>query len=289
MTGPASGLETIRRALRPPCPVLDIHTHPIPGFGPYRVESPAEDAERLAAAAARSGVTRICISSLHATCPRDPTVSQFRQANDYVLRLRDARPEVFLPFCYVSPSYPGASVAEIERCVRGQHLVGVKLWVARRACDPGADPIVACAAELGVPVLQHAWRKTVGHLEGESYPADVAALAGRHPRARIIMAHLKGVNAHGVEDVARCPNVSVDTAGGDPEAGVVEWAVERLGRDRVLYGSDAPIRHFGVAMATVTGTGLPSDVQRDILWNNAARLLPPWADVAPLAAETTSG
>jgi len=271
-----------RARARPPCPALDVHVHPLHGFGPYAVSSVQEDADQLAAAAQRAGVEKMCLFSVHPSSAREPTGEQCREANDYVLRMRDAKPETFLPFCYVSPSFPEEAVAEVERCVAGERMVGIKLWVARRATDPGLDPILERAAELGVPVLQHAWRKTVGQLEGESYPADVADLGTRHPKARIIMAHLNGVNPRGIEDVVECPNVVVDTSGGDPEGGIVEWAVSRLGPERVVYGSDAPIRHFGVTLSKVLGADLPAKVKRDILWNNAARLLPAWAGVQSL-------
>ena len=85
-----------------------------------------------------------------------------------------------------------------------------------------------------------------------------------------------GCNPRGIEEVADTPNVCVDTSGGDPEAGVVELAVERLGADRVVFGSDAPIRHFGVCLAKVLGAQLPSVVKRQILWDNLQARLPPW-------------
>ena len=275
-------LQQLRDRVHPPCPALDMHVHPLDCFGPYRVAHVGGDAALLRAAAKRSGVARICLFSLHSTCPREPTVEQCRQANDYVLRLRDEGADFFLPFCYVNPMYPDEAVREIERCVGRERMVGVKLWVARRATDAGLDPILAQAVQWDVPVLQHAWRKTRGQLPGESRPADVADLARRHPRARIIMAHLNGVNPRGLEEVVECPNVVVDTSGGDPESGMVELAVERLGPGRVVLGSDAPIRHFGISMAKVLGADLPLETQRDILWNNAARLLPAKAGVKPL-------
>lgn len=208
---------------------------------------------------------------------------QCREANDYVLAMRDLAPDWFLPFCYVNPMYPDESVVEMERCIARERMVGVKLWVARRATDPGLDPILRYAVALDVPVLQHAWLKTTGNLPGESFPADVANLARRHPRARLIMAHLNGCGMRGLEAVRACPNVVVDTSGGDPESGMVELAVARLGADRVVYGSDAPIRHFGVVLGKTLGTNLSDTVQQAILWDNAARLLPSWAGVKPLA------
>jgi predicted TIM-barrel fold metal-dependent hydrolase len=275
-------LAQLRAQVLPPCPALDVHVHPLACFGPYKIPGPREDADRLMGAARRAGVQQVCIFSLHPACPYMPTPEQCRQANDYALRLRDLEPGFFLPFCYVNPMYPEQAVAEIDRCVGQERMVGVKLWVALRASDPRLDPVVGRAVELDVPVLQHAWRKTTGNLEGESFPGDVAALAGRHPRARIIMAHLNGCNPRGIEEVVACPNVYVDTSGGDPERGMVELAVARLGAGRVVYGSDAPIRHFGVSLAKITGSHLTGAVQREILWNNTARLLPSWAGVGVL-------
>jgi predicted TIM-barrel fold metal-dependent hydrolase len=88
------------------------------------------------------------------------------------------------------------------------------------------------------------------------------------------MAHLNGCNPRGVEDVRTCENIYVDTSGGDPETGMVELAVERLGAHRVIYGSDAPIRHFGVTLAKVLGARLSDADKRRILWDNLRNLLP---------------
>ena len=266
-------LASLRKRLLPDGPTLDIHVHPLNCFGSYGVTSPKEDAEQLIATARRSGVTRMCVFSLYETTPYEPTPDQCRLANDYVLRMRDAEPDAIVPFCYVTPAFPDEAVGEIERCVGGQDMAGVKLWVARRAIDPGLDPIMEKAIALDVPVLQHAWLKTTGNLPGESTPFDVADLALRHPQARIVMAHLNGVGYRGIEAVVDVPNVVVDTSGGDPESGMVEMAVRRLGADRVVYGSDAPIRHFGVTMNKVLGADLSGAERRAILWDNAMGIL----------------
>ena len=266
-------LASLRKRLLPGGPALDIHVHPLNCFGSYRVSSAKADAEQLIATARRSGVTRMCVFSLYETTPYEPTPDQCRLANDYVLRMRDAEPEAVIPFCYVTPAFPDEAVSEIERCVGSQAMAGVKLWVARKATDPGLDPIMETAVAMDVPVLQHAWLKTAGNLPGESTPFDVADLARRHPRARIIMAHLNGVGYRGSEAVVDLPNVVVDTSGGDPESGMVEAAVRRLGPHRVVYGTDAPIRHFGVTMNKVLGADLTEADKRMILMDNALRIL----------------
>ena len=54
---------------------------------------------------------------------------------------------------------------------------------------------------------------------------------------------------------------------------MVEYAVAQLGAERVLYGSDAPIRDFAVALARITGASLDARTQRKILHDNARKLL----------------
>ena len=269
-----TSLADLRRRLDPAGPVIDAHVHPLDNFGGFPLSGPAEDARRLGEAARRAGVTRAVLFSLHSSTPREPTPDQCREANDYALAMRDHSRAFFLPFCYVSPEHPEEAAAEIDRCIAGEGMVGVKLWVARRAHESSLDPILERSVALGVPVLQHAWRKTTGNLAGESFPADVAHLARRHPEARIIMAHLNGCNPRGVEDVRDCANVFVDTSGGDPESGMVELAARRLGSGRVVYGSDAPIRHFGITLAKVLGADLEAADKRRILWDNLVGLLP---------------
>ena len=276
-----ASVAELKSMVRSPWPVLDCHVHPLDCFGQYKVKTPEEDAEKLIASAKRSGIEKMILFSLHRSTPREPTMSQCREANDWAMEMTAAAPDVFLPFCYVNPMYPTQSVEEIERCVGEGKMCGVKLWVARRATDPGLDPIVDKAIRLRVPILQHAWIKTTGNLEGESFPADVADLGKRHPLAKIIMAHMNGVGLRGIEDIADTPNVVVDVSGGDPEANIVDIAVERLGHERIVYGSDAPIRHFAVTMNKVLGSTMTDAQKQDVLWNNVARLLPDWTGVAP--------
>ena len=276
-------LTTLRDALKPPCAVLDVHVHPL---GP-RAPSVRADAAKILDAAGRAGIAKMCIFLLHpasgAGSPLyEPAMQHCRDGNDYNLRMRDLAPEAFLPFCYVNPAFPEESVHEMDRCILEERMCGVKLWVARRATDAGLDPIMRRAAELGVPVLQHAWDKTTGNLPGESFPRDVADLARRHPDARIIMAHLNGCGLRGIEHVVDCPNLVVDTGGGDPEAGLVETAVDALGGRRVVFASDLPVRLLGQCLGKTLGADLSEATKRDILWNNAARLLPEWAGVQPL-------
>ena len=109
-------------------------------------------------------------------------------------------------------------------------------------------------------------------MENESTPADVVILAQKFPELRIQMAHLYGAGFRGIADIAPYPNVYVDTCGGEPEAGILEYAVRELGAERILYGSDAPGRGFGVQLGKVTGADISEEAKEMILWKNAKRV-----------------
>ena len=87
---------------------------------------------------------------------------------------------------------------------------------------------------------------------------DLAALAERHPTAKLICGHTGGDWEQGIRAVRAQPNISVDLGGGDPVAGITEMAVRELGPERVLYGSDAPGRSFASQLAKVHGAESPT-------------------------------
>lgn len=250
--------------------IWDVHTHLAGVAG----STPEERLARLLEYADRMGISRLCVF-LGLRWAYDPDPAQLREANDEVLRAVRFRPERVMGFVYLNPKHRQASLDELNRCVRDGPLVGVKLWVAMRCRQAELDPIVARAAELQVPVLQHTWLKITGNLPGESTPMDLAELAGRHPGATFICAHTGGDWERGIRAIRALPNIYADIDGGDPYAGFTEMAVRELGAERVLYGSDAGGRGFASQLGKVLGAELSDSVKQLILAENAKRLLQP--------------
>jgi len=182
-------------------------------------------------------------------------------------------PKQVVGFCYVNPRSPEEAQREIERCIVEGGMAGIKLWLACKASDRRMDAIAERAADLGVPLLQHAWSLAGGNGANDSTPADVAALAARHPETTIVMAHLTGAGELGLAEIAPHENVLVDTSGGEPEAGLVELAVKRLGAQRVIFASDNPVRSYGSALGRVLGAKLATRERHLVLSGNARRLL----------------
>jgi len=98
-------------------------------------------------------------------------------------------------------------------------------------------------------------------------------LGTRHPQTVFIIAHAGGMWVKAFQAARPYPNIYFDVSGFDPERGIVETAVEALGAERILWGSDAPGRSYAAQLAKVRYAAIAERDRRLILGENAARLL----------------
>jgi predicted TIM-barrel fold metal-dependent hydrolase len=251
--------------------IWDLHCHISGNSG----RTPEERITALLDYAARLGIERLCIS-MGLNLATHPTPEQLRQQNDEVIAALAHYHDRAFGLCYVSGQHVEASLRELDRCIRDGPMVGVKLWVSRRASDSSLDAIVDHATKLQAPILQHTWFKTDGSQQvDESTPSDLATLARRRPQARLILGHCGGTWELGIRAVRNLANVVVETAGSDPTTGFVEMAVRELGPERIVYSSDVPGRSFGSQLAKVLGADVPETAKQLILSGNLRRLLGP--------------
>jgi uncharacterized protein len=250
--------------------IWDLHCH----LGSAPGTTPEARLGKLIEYADRLGIARLGIS-MGMEWSQDPTPERMRQDNNEVLRALRAYPDRSFGLVYLNPKHTQASLDELNRCVRDGPMVGVKFWVALRCNAPELDPIIARATELKAIVLQHTWLKITGNLPGESTPMDLAELAARHPRAKLVCAHVGGDWEIGIRVLQPHKNVSTDLAGGDPMAGLTEMLVRTWGPERIIYGSDAGGRSFASQLAKVYGADIPESARRLIFSENLKRLLGP--------------
>lgn len=210
--------------------IIDCHLH-LPESGLTLDPDVVEMTKKL-------HIDKLCISHL-GTWDYEPKPEVFIQANTELASVMKQYPDLVLGLCYVNPAYPEEAMAEFKRGIEELGMVGLKLWTGLYANDPRVFPLVEQAIEYGVPILQHTWHKVEGNLPHESDPIHVAELAHRYPAADFIMAHIGGDWERGVEAIKDYPNVSVDTSGSIMDLGMIEYAVQELGGNRVLYGSDS--------------------------------------------------
>lgn len=250
--------------------VWDLHCHPT-GFAG---RTPEDDMRELLRMSDLMGVERLCIY-LGKTWQYDPSPAQLREANDYILRCMKVAPDRVFGFAYVSPNWVKESLQEIERCIAGGPMVGIKLWVARRCSDAVVDPIIRRAGELKAVIFQHTWLKTNGQLPGESTPTDVLVMSARHKGVPLILGHTGAQWELGTRAVRPNKLISVDLAGSDPTAGMTEMAVRELGAERVIWGSDSGGRSLASQLAKVMGAQITEDQKKMILCDNLRRLMLP--------------
>lgn len=245
-----------------PCPVIDAHAH-------LWDTDPAKDADTLIAMADRFGVEQVWLSALYGGLYPEPDDIDAGNEAACALAARDSRMKVWVR---VQPEHRDQAIRVVEELVHGGPGIGVKVWI-HPADSPDMDPLTERLVRWGKPLLIHAYDKATGNYDRESYPHQVASLARRHPRAKIVMAHLGGRFYRGCDTIADCPNVWSDFSGTTCETGMVSYAVRTLGPGRVVFGTDAPGAGFVNSIAKIFAEPLDEQTCERILHQNARELL----------------
>lgn len=135
--------------------------------------------------------------------------------------------------------------------------------------DPAVHPLARLLVEREVPALIHCGHPIF------TLPWSIEELIAEFPEARIVLGHMGHGNIvyiNGAIDVAaRHPNVWLETSG-MPMHTKIKAAVERVGPERVLYGSDAPFHHPSVEIRKVEVSGLEPELVDRVLGENARAL-----------------
>jgi hypothetical protein len=146
--------------------------------------------------------------------------------------------------------------------------------------DALLDPVWGLLAEAGVPIVTHCGSGPVpGRHTG---PEPIARLLARHPRLRLVVAHL-GMPEYGdfLDLAVRYPGVHLDTtmAFTDFSEATMPFPPDLRARlaevgDRVLLGSDFPNIPYPYphALESLERLGLGADWLRGVCHDNAVRL-----------------
>jgi uncharacterized protein len=240
--------------------IIDAHVH----IGTGAFFHMDAGADFLLGLADRAGFDRIFVTELNAL------FYDMREGNDALGRVLARHPDRLIGYVSVpTPRLGRRAVEEVHRCHEQYGMRGLKIYSHPEAsiAEPGTVPVLAAAAGYGMPILAH------------TTPAECEYLMERVPQARLLMAHMGGhPYAHGdwhraIAAAEKHPNLLLDTASSQIDNGMLELAVERLGPDRIIFGTDMPLLDPFTQKAKVTGADLDDAAKALILGGNMARIL----------------
>jgi predicted TIM-barrel fold metal-dependent hydrolase len=202
-----------------------------------------------------------------------PLASDMADGNDVVSRALAAHPGRFFGLVYVNPAHhsPDELVGEITRRLAQPGWIGFKpYWLVGLPYDsPLYAPCWDIAQQRGLMSLLH-----LGGSAGST--KTVAKLAKQYPDAQWVVAHSGGsfAVARQVVDVMKeHPNVWAELTLTPVTNGVIEWMVSQVGDDRILFGTDAPMRDPRPQLGWVVWADLPLESRQKILGRNFLSLL----------------
>jgi len=206
------------------------------------------------------------------------------ETNDYILESVARYPKRLIGFCAVGSYTDKASLAEIERCVRGGIRGVGELRPDMQPIDFTKKDVIEPFADLlrkhKLILLTHS-SEPVGHLypgKGAATPGLLYAFIASFPDLPVVCAHWGG----GLPFYALMPevrkaleNVYFDTAISPfLYRQEIYLEVSRLiGADRILFGSDYPVIPQSRLLKEIDSAGLPEEEKDIILSGNARRLL----------------
>jgi len=197
----------------------------------------------------------------------------FSLPNNLTAEAQKKYPRNYSGYVWLNPYDGEKAVNELRFAVKDWGCKGVKLhplFQAFIADDPVVYPIMDEARRLKVPVAIHS-----GH-PPFSLPWSIGELAEIYPDVTIIMLHMG--HGHGlyiraaINTAKRYSNIVLETSG-MPMHTKIKEAMETVGENRVIYGSDIPFHHPSVELQRVKMAGLSEVQLRKLLHDNAVEKL----------------
>jgi len=243
--------------------IIDSHVHLKHGDAAATEYTPEQIVEVMDAA----GIDRSVVFAMSTTTRR--SVEMARAAVERF-------PERLIPYAYALPSYERPVIEELREAIAEMGSRGIKLHIGEcRLKEYIADPVFALAGELGVPCLID--------LGGDLATAE--RIAAAFPQTKLIYAHFgrylctDATLIRSFFALAEAhPNVWLDATGV-----VLDWtiaeAVQRLGAERVVFGTDGPhaaptpAEMARNAVRQIEMLGISDDDRAMVLGGSIARLL----------------
>jgi predicted TIM-barrel fold metal-dependent hydrolase len=129
------------------------------------------------------------------------------------------------------------------------------------------DPILSYACRMRMPIYIHC----SGY--GVSHPNALKHICSMYPELKVIVGHMAQGSVDAIKVAEDFDNVFLETS---TYRGfkVIEYAVNRVGSDRVLFGSDYPYSNIQMEISKIMNLKISWDDKLKIMGLNSLSLLP---------------
>jgi predicted TIM-barrel fold metal-dependent hydrolase len=248
--------------------IFDAHLHaPSENGQVFQWNLVTRDMPAFVAYLDKCNVRRGVISATRSTQARTP--EEYRAGNREVIKYAERYKDRFRPSAVVSPMHVDDACREIEECVTqlGFRWLGefCNYMTGYSYDTPEWAQIMKTAAKVNAVIQIHTDAK------------EMAMIAERYPENTIVFPHLGARQpeiAARIDIVAKHKNCSIDISGsGIERVGILEKAVQEIGSERVLYGSDFTINEPSAVITRVENAFLTPQDRENIMFRNVERLL----------------
>ncbi len=247
--------------------MIDAHIHPFieaeNSIAPFGTPLTLEE---MMAELKACGFSKVCGSVIQ----RDPaTWEDIQRLNRVALKIRDEYPDFYEPGVHVLASEPEKSCRELEYLRRECDVrwIGELVHYSMQTGlynTSGMFAIYETARDLEMPVNIHCSDLDV-----------IEDVLRNFPSMNLVIAHPEDVrNAKArFELVRKYPNACIDISGtGLFRWGMLRYAVDRCGSEKILFGSDFPVCSPGMNLGGFAAEHLTDAERENIICRNFLRL-----------------
>lgn len=241
--------------------IFDAHVH----IGRNTMFHVDIDADQLVAVADRAGIDKMLVTEFSAL------LYDSYEGNELMRKFHKKHPDRIFPYYTVSTPRCGQKlIDDLDRYINDYGFVGLKIYSTpptHKMVDPYMYPLLEKAVAHRIPVLSHC------------NADECEVVLARIPDLMLINAHMNG-SPQGAGDWQRsiaaakaCPSLILDTTTSSFDNAMIETAVEELGPERIVYGSDTPLLDPVLQIAKVKYAEISDAAKALILGGNIERIL----------------
>lgn len=252
--------------------IIDFHTHPFTGPETNicnHKECCNMSAKETVNVFKKLGVSKICGSVIP---PRNPDNywEVIKKANDIALELKDMYGDFYIPGFHIHPFYIEESIKEMDRMDKlGIKLIGELLPYHHGWSDYSMPELSELLKEAGK-------RNMIVNFHSQGND-EMDKMVKNHKDVVFVAAHPGEYNdfMRHLERMKMSENYYLDLSGyGIFRYGMLRRAIDCVGVDRIIFGSDYPTCNPGMYVGGVLLDSLITDSEKEKIFSlNAKRLL----------------